>query len=166
VDVEAIEKVAEEVTGIPFARKRPVEKDKSFKEHFGCRSIVVAMAWQLMQQHTMHETPDAFELKHLLWALTFLKTYSVEGIRASLASSGTDKRPNEKIVRDWCWIALECLASIEPYVVSCVVYIVLLHFPDNPPLIPLLYCQRSSGIIVMKVTPNVIVWSLLMVPIF
>jgi hypothetical protein len=39
VDLEAIEKAAEAVTGIPFARKAENEKDRSFKQHFGCRSI-------------------------------------------------------------------------------------------------------------------------------
>jgi hypothetical protein len=117
VDLEAVERAAEDVTGIPFARKTPNEKDKTSKEHFGCRLIVVLKAWELMQQYTNHDAPDAFELKHLLWALIFLKTYSVEGIRCTLAS-GRGPRPDPKMVRDMCWIALDCLANLEPFVVS------------------------------------------------
>jgi hypothetical protein len=124
VDTEAVERVAEEVIGVPFSRKTHQEKDKSFKEHFGCRSLVVVKAWELMQQYTAKVfAPDEFSMKHLLWALMFLKTYSVEGIRSTLASGGTGQRPNEKIVRDWCWIALECLANLEPYVVSILLLI-------------------------------------------
>jgi hypothetical protein len=124
VDLEAIERAAEEVTGIPFARKEDSEKEKSFKEHFGCRSVVALKAWQLMQEYTIHDAPEAFELKHLLWALMFLKTYAIEGIRCTLASGG-GSRPDPKMVRDMCWVALECLANLEPYVVSSL-YIVAL----------------------------------------
>jgi hypothetical protein len=129
VDVEAIEKAAEVVTGIPFSRKLEREKIKSFKEHFGCRPIVATKAWKLIQQYTLQDAPDAFEIKHLLWALTFLKTYSVEGIRASLAGAGTGQRPDVRTVRDWCWVALEALARLEPYVVSSLFIAALLRQP-------------------------------------
>jgi hypothetical protein len=122
VDEEAIERVAEEVTGVPFASKADTAKEKVFKEFFGCRPIVVARAWELIQQYTTHDAPDAFSIKHLLWGLFFLKAYTVEGIRSSVAASGTRSgiRPDVKTVRDWTWIALDCLAKIEPYVVSIV----------------------------------------------
>jgi hypothetical protein len=103
VDLEAIERAAEEVVGVPFARKTEDAKDKSFRQHFGCSSKVATKAWELIQQYTAHEVPDGLEIKHLLWSLTFLKTYAVEGIRASLAGVGTGKRPDERTVRDWCW---------------------------------------------------------------
>jgi hypothetical protein len=119
VDIEAIENVAEEVTGIAFARKTESERNKTFKEHFGCRPAVARRAWLLIKQYTIHNAPDSLEIKHLLWALIFLKTYSVEGVRCTLAT-GKGNRPDPKTVRDWCWIALECLAKLEPYVVSVV----------------------------------------------
>jgi hypothetical protein len=118
VDLEAIERAAEEVVGVPFARKSEDAKDKLFRQHFGCSTTVAFNAWDLIQQYTTHEAPDGLEIKHLLWALTFLKTYAVEGIRSSLAGVGTGNRPDERTVRDWCWIVLACLANLEPYVVS------------------------------------------------
>jgi hypothetical protein len=133
IDVEAIETVAEEVIGVPFARKAEEAKNKSFKEHFGCKPIVVAKAWEMIEQYTSHDAPEVFSIKHLLWALIFLKTYSVEGIRTTLAAGGTGIRPDTKTVRDMTWVALECLANLEPYVVSiipCFYYCVVssIHF--------------------------------------
>jgi hypothetical protein len=145
VDVEAIERAAEEATGAHFAIKTDSEKIKSFKEFFGCAPEVVQKTWCLIQQHTAHDAPDAFAINHLLWALIFLKTYSIEGIRASLARSGTGQRPDVQTVPNWCWVALEALAKLEPYVVSCCCVLLLLLPLVDPPLyliltVIFLYC--------------------------
>jgi hypothetical protein len=163
VDIEEVERVAEEVTGIVFARKTETEKDKSFKQHFGCRPVVVATAWKLMQEHTNHDAPDAFSLKHLLWALIFLKTYGVEAIRTTLASAGTGTRPDDKTVRDWCWVALNCLANLAPYVVRSFFVVLLFRcYQSTSRLIVISFVPRSYGKTDYKMTLFVIVWCLLM----
>ncbi|KAG9414550.1 hypothetical protein AC1031_007957 [Aphanomyces cochlioides] len=72
---------------------------------FGVSRPIVARIWMLA-----HQESESTEVKHLLWALMFMKQYSSEADHASIA--GVD----EKTFRKWCWFWIEkmsCLESID-----------------------------------------------------
>ena len=69
---------------------------------FGVSRPIVAQIWLMT-----HEKPQGTHVKHLLWALIFLKLYASESIHASLA--GVD----EKTFRKWSWVWIKTIATLE-----------------------------------------------------
>jgi hypothetical protein len=78
-------------------------KERRFRELFGINAEICAKLWLLC----LPLLPESASPVHLLWALYFLRQYSIEGINASFAKC------DEKTFRKWCWIMIGVLASLE-----------------------------------------------------
>ena len=75
-------------------------EDWLFKEYFGVSVTVVLVIWNLLNEHEL--IPKKGEIKHLLWALVFLKVYPKQGPVCSLVG-GTKGAVDPKTFRKWVW---------------------------------------------------------------
>mmetsp|Transcript_7735 Transcript_7735/g.20247 ORF Transcript_7735/g.20247 Transcript_7735/m.20247 type:complete len:123 (-) Transcript_7735:24-392(-) len=78
--------------------------DRRFKALFGASATVVATLWIMIL--TKAQTIGAGP-KHLLWALHFLKVYSVEDVSAEVV--GTDP----KTWRKWVWRMVDLMHGLD-----------------------------------------------------
>jgi hypothetical protein len=92
--------------------------DRRCREVFGCRAFIASKIWFLISsQPTTHGTV----LKHMLWALLFLKVYEKETTLCSW-----DEGVDETTFRKWIW-PVHSISELEPVVVSIVVYSMLAY---------------------------------------
>ena len=77
-----------------------VVEDRLFEEYFGVSVTVVLVVWNLLDEHDL--IPEKGEIKHLLWALVFLKVYPKQGPVCSLVG-GTKGAVDPKTFRKWVW---------------------------------------------------------------
>ena len=73
--IEAVEASARETVGFPDYPQRDwnsKDKEERFVSLFGAQPKVIAGLWELIK----NDVNDGILLKHLLWALIFLKIYA------------------------------------------------------------------------------------------
>jgi hypothetical protein len=78
-------------------------KERRFKKIFGVNANICAKLWKLC----VPLLPPSTRPVHLLWALYFLKQYSMEEVNAAFAKC------DEKTFRKWCWIVVDTLATLD-----------------------------------------------------
>ena len=89
-------------------------RDRRFRQYFGTTPEICAEIWERLDPFkTIEKVFHGVQIKHLLWALMFMKLYSTESVHASLAG-GVD----EKTFRKWTWIFVEAISLLEFDVVS------------------------------------------------
>ena len=89
--------------------------DRRFRSHFGTTPSICTIIWERLDPyHTIELEYRGVKVKHLLWALMFMKMYCAEHIHASLA--GVD----EKTFRKWSWIFIDAIAGLEYEVVRSI----------------------------------------------
>lgn len=86
-------------------------EDRAFREHFGCSPMVIPSLWNMLQINELLPTKD-HELKHLLWALYFMKVYPKDGPLSTALSA------DPKTIRRYVWPMIEAIAELELLVVS------------------------------------------------
>ena len=87
-----------------------MEEDRQFRQYFGCGLIVAASLW--MKLNKTGKLPKNGAIKHLLWALAFLKIYSNEITLTSMA------KVDAKTWRPVVWSFIEAICALEEDVVS------------------------------------------------
>ena len=92
-----------------------VVEDRYFKEYFGVSPLVVSIVWNLLAQHDL--IPEKGEIKHLLWALVFLKVYPKQGPVCSLVG-GSNGAVDPKTFRKWVWKFIFNISFLDEVVVS------------------------------------------------
>jgi hypothetical protein len=99
--VEEIMTIARDMQdrGSQCVRAKVVE-DRLFKEYFGVSVTIVLVIWNLLNEHEL--IPKKGEIKHLLWALVFLKVYPKQGPVCSLVG-GTKGAVDPKTFWKWVW---------------------------------------------------------------
>jgi hypothetical protein len=100
--------------GIRHLRRNAMTRNRRFKAWFGTDALHCLLLWNLLIKTkwtaTLKSKPQP---KHLLWALLFLRNYSIEEVHASQVG-GVD----EKTFRKWAWFYIEGIASLVPLLVS------------------------------------------------
>jgi len=76
-----------------------------FAATFGCSTRVAAALWNRLDGKDL--LPEDMLVKHLLWALSFLKLYNPESVQVPVCGA------DEKTYRKRVWIALEALAELD-----------------------------------------------------
>ena len=93
--------VARDILRIP--EYSPEREDTVFRGHFGVAMHIFVTLWNLIAS-SVHE-PGA-HLKHLLWALLFLKMYSTESVHCGIIGW-----PDPKMFRKWSWYFVRKMAA-------------------------------------------------------
>jgi hypothetical protein len=88
---------------------------RSFKEYFGTTATIVCLLWRLLVQHDL--LPKKAQVKHLLWALFFMKVYPKQEPACSIAG-GSNGAVDPKTFRKWVWLFIPAIAELELVVVS------------------------------------------------
>ena len=85
--------------------------------------LVCAVIWKLLNKTKWFHKNNIREPQpmHLLHALRFLKSYSVEEVHAMEA------QVTRKTWRKWCWLYIEGIASLAKHVVSFIYCDVLIY---------------------------------------
>ena len=78
-------------------------QERRFKKVFGVSAATCARLWNLC----LPSLPSCALPIHLLWALYWLKQYSLEEVNAAFVSC------DEKTFRKWCWIVVEELSNLD-----------------------------------------------------
>lgn len=84
---------------------------RRFISKYGTEPLVVCVLWRLLQPWKVRV--NGCRLKHLLWALTFMKSYNTE----STISSSFHPTVDEKTYRKWIWYMLEGISRLTSKVV-------------------------------------------------
>jgi len=105
ISAAAVHHIAEEEILHRRANRRKRVSLERFSATFGCSPRVAAAVWNRLDKKDL--LPEDMLVKHLLWALSFLKLYNPE--RAQAPVCGGD----EKTYRKWVWIALEALVELD-----------------------------------------------------
>lgn len=81
-----------------------------FKTHFGVSPRICRRVWMLLCQHDL--VPDGGLIVHLLWALMFLKVYSIEEVLAAKVGCTV------KTYMKWTWKFIRRMSTLRAIVVS------------------------------------------------
>lgn len=92
-----------------------VVEDRNFREHFGTSQEVVLILWNFLNEHDL--LPEKCDIKHLLWALFFLKVYPKQGPACSVVG-GSNGAVDPKTLRKWVWSVIFSIAELAEVVVS------------------------------------------------
>ena len=76
---------------------------RRYKASLGVTPEITQVLWESLEGIEMKEKPN---IKHLLWALLFLKVYSLEEVLSSMAET------TEKTYRKWVWIIVNKLDEL------------------------------------------------------
>ena len=90
---------------------------RRFRSFFGTSKEVVIFLWDLLAAHNL--LPDKATIKHLLWALYFMKVYATENSTCSVLG-GSNGAIDPKTMRKWVWKFIEKIAELGPVVVSAI----------------------------------------------
>ena len=91
---------------------------RRFMAMFGVSPFIVCLLWNLLDPRSHHAFPSNVALKHLLWALCFLKTYTTDKVlQLLLREPSGDGGPNEKTLRKWVWLFVTEICALYGYLV-------------------------------------------------
>ena len=88
---------------------------RSFKEYFGTTAAIVCLLWRLLVENDL--LPEKAQVKHLLWALFFMKVYPKQEPACSIAG-GSNGAVDPETLRKWVWLFIPAIAELELVVVS------------------------------------------------
>jgi hypothetical protein len=88
---------------------------RAFKEYFGICPTIVCLIWKLLANNDL--LPEKAQIKHLLWALFFMKVYPKQGPACSVVG-GSNGAVDPKTFGKWVWMFIQAIANLEPVVVS------------------------------------------------
>jgi hypothetical protein len=108
--MEVIQATANSIFSKMESTRAPAAVDRTFKSLFGCSIIVAHLLWNYMIIHC--DSLDEIRVKHMLWALCFLKSYATESQMAVWFDA------DRKTVRKYVWLALGKIIQIEVAVVN------------------------------------------------
>jgi hypothetical protein len=92
-------------------------KRREFVTSFGIPPIVMAKIWEMILENGTSPNPKMKE-KHFMWGLYFLKVYPGMKIMGASVKQDTElRKPNEKTVHKWIWIAIEAISDLHPNVI-------------------------------------------------
>ena len=92
-------------------------KRREFVTSFGIPPIVMAKVWEMISEHETSPNPK-MKKKHLMWAFYFLKVYpDMKIMGASVKQETERRRPDEKTIYKWIWIAIEAISDLHPNVI-------------------------------------------------
>ena len=98
-------------------RKTTLAKEKNVVNVFGAPVVVIAKLWELMHEHDTISNPKMAH-KHLLWALIYGKQYpSLQTLASLVKMEGDRRRPDEKTLVKWIWIAMSALEKLNTFVI-------------------------------------------------
>lgn len=89
------------------ARTLGITEDRAFSSRFGCTHNVATLLWNLLLYRL---SPDT-RIKHLLWALMFLKSYVKEALLCAVA------KVSRATYRKWVWRVVRGIANLRYSVV-------------------------------------------------
>ena len=101
----AVHRIAEESVLHRISNRRTEKSRRRFVAAFGINPRVVASIWNRIQAKDL--APDGMLVKHLLWALYFLKTYQPEAYTANRC------QVDENTYWKWLWIVLDVLGELD-----------------------------------------------------
>lgn len=96
----------------PFLQYTAQQEDRSFRETYGCNPMVVNEAWRLLAANDL--VPANASIEHLLWTLSFMKSYNTRRNISTLcggADAGT--------INTYAFAFIEALADLESLLVCC-----------------------------------------------
>jgi len=106
--------VIQQVASTIFARmeehRAPQVVDRVFKSIFGCSLFISHVLWNYLLVHAY--LPREIQIKHMLWALCFLKQYPTEDQMAAWFAA------DRNTVRKYIWLALTKISSLH-HVLVC-----------------------------------------------
>jgi hypothetical protein len=105
ISAAAVHRIAEEEILHRVSSRRKRVSLERFAATFGCSPKVAAALWNRLDKKDL--LPEDTLVKHLLWALSFLKLYNAQ--RAQAPVCGAD----EKTFRKWVWRVLDALAELD-----------------------------------------------------
>ena len=85
-----------------------------FCAHFGTTLQICKKLWKMLDP--CNQIHKKAKLKHLLWALVFMKIYGTETVLSSLVGV------SEKIFRKWVWLFIEAISYLKSEVVSYLLF--------------------------------------------
>lgn len=85
------------------------KQHRDFVDAFGIDLHVAVALWVLLR---VHAYLPSLRIKHMFWALSFLKTYGITSVLARQA--GTTRDTYTK----WVWLVIDELASLDDLLVS------------------------------------------------
>jgi hypothetical protein len=86
--------------------------NRRWRALFGASPAVCSLLWAWVDPPNNPKLPENSEMKHLMWALMFLRDYNVEENHATL--TGAD----EKTYRKWQWLFVPQIAILESRVIK------------------------------------------------
>ena len=106
-------------------------ESRRFRDFFGTSSAVAMILWNLLAEHGL--LPHNGKIKHLLWALYFMKVYATESATCSVLG-GSRGAIDPKTSRKWIWQFIRAIAELFSEVVSIkLIYLsILFHTMAHP----------------------------------
>jgi hypothetical protein len=89
-------------------------EDCHFCDFFGANISIVSMVWDMLTANGLH--PKKSRLKHLLWALYFLKVYPKQSPGCLVVGASTGA-VDPKTMRKWVWQFIKNIADLADNVV-------------------------------------------------
>ena len=106
-------------------------ESRRFRDFFGTSSAVAMILWDLLVEHGL--LPHKGKIKHLLWALYFMKVYATESATCSVLG-GSQGAIDPKTLRKWVWPFIYAIDYLTSEVVSVIlIYLsIFFHTMANP----------------------------------
>jgi len=112
---EAFVLAGKDIQRKPLTIGAPSTDNRAFRDFFGATAIVVSTLWRFMA--TNDKIPAESGIKHLLWALYFLRAYPKQGHMCSMVG-GSAGAVDPKTLRKYIWPLIYRISDLEPDVVS------------------------------------------------
>ena len=100
-------------------------ESRRFRDFFGASSAITMILWDLLVEHRL--VPRKGKIKHLLWALYFMKVYASESATCSVLGGSRGAMIDPKTLRKWVWPFIYAIADLFSEVVS----VIVLQHPFN-----------------------------------
>ena len=101
---------ARPILGLKGAHFVSENEFRKYRQYFGCSIDTTVALWILLSKFA---DIGKAKVEHLLWALLFMKVYSVEVVLCGLVG-----HPSEKTFRKWTKFMIEQIANLEEFLVS------------------------------------------------
>jgi hypothetical protein len=110
------ETLAREIQNWAYCPVRVASTEKrQFREFFGAPIHVVEIAWELIKRDSL--LLEGGRLKHLLWALHFMKVYPKQSPGCSTVGASTGA-VDPKTHQNWVWLFIDALVGLMDVMVS------------------------------------------------
>ena len=103
-------------------------ESRRFRDFFGTSSAVAMILWDLLVEHGL--LPHKGKIKHLLWALYFMKVYATESATCSVLG-GSQGAIDPKTLRKWVWPFIYAIDYLTSEVVSVILIYLSIFFSHD-----------------------------------